>query len=494
MTDVARSRANGLDALLTGLGSPADLGVSGERHVTVPLDELAAITAELAQYGRFVTLATLANPDRLIATIAVRGELVELAATIDRTHEYPAVSALVPAATWAEREVSDASALRPVGLADMHRFLAPDVDAIGRRLRGDDAFVMPYGPVRSGVFESIQFVIETGGEDIPLLDVRPGFKRRGLEARMAGLHTSDGVVVAERVAGISSVAHAIAYAQAIERALGVAPPRRAELWRVIHAELERIANHLHCAAQLAETTALHLGTARFTILKEDIMRLRARLCGSRFGRGVVIPGGVSADGAISRGEIVQAIDRFDTDLQRDRKLLVGTTSFTDRLFTTGQLPRRLAETYGVVGPVARGSGVSTDARFERPYGAYGRLGWELITRDAGDAMARLQVRLGEISQSIHVTRQALDGLARCDADTHLQVPDGSGVAWGWSEAAQGEVLYRLAIQAGVITTAHIASPSFRNWQVFAHCFPKDVLTDFGFIEHSFQLSTAGADR
>ncbi len=359
---------------------------------------------------------------------------------------------------------------------------------------GDDAFVMPYGPVRSGVFEAIQFIIETGGEDVPLLDVRTGFKHRGLERRMVGLTARDGAVVAERVAGISSVAHALACCQAVERALGVTPPRRAELWRAVHAELERIANHLHCAAQLAETTALHLGVARFGILKEDVMRLRAELCGNRFGRGVVIPGGVTEFDANTTDTLMDAIEHLDTDLRRDRRLLVGTTSFTDRLFGTGHLPRDLAERYAVVGPVARGSGVSTDARFERPYGAYRRLGWQLVTRTAGDAMARLEVRLGEITQSMHIIRQAVDALRRTEPTVASPLPPADGAAWGWAEAAQGEVLYRLEIDAGRIRHAHIASPSLRNWQVFAHCFPRDVLTDFGFIEHSFQLTPAGADR
>ncbi len=460
----------------------------------VPLADLASEAAELARQGRFLTLAPAGPPGSLLVAFGIRGEIVEVVGTAPEGRAYPAVSNAVPAAGWAEREARDAGGFEPDGLADPRPFLNPDADAVTPRLVGEDAFLMPYGPVRSGVFEAIQFIVETGGEDVPLLDVRTGFKHRGLERRMAGLTVRDAAVVAERVAGISSVAHALACCQAVERALGAAPPRRAELWRAVHAELERIANHLHCAAQLAETTALHLGAARFGILKEDVMRLRAELCGSRFGRGVVIPGGVTEFDAGATRTLMDAIERLDTDLRRDRRLLVGTTSFTDRLFGTGHLPRELAERYAVVGPVARGSGVSTDARFERPYGAYRRLGWQLVTRNAGDAMARLEVRLGEIAQSMHIVRQAVDALGRTGPTVAARLPAADGSAWGWAEAAQGEVLYRLEIDAGRIRHAHIASPSLRNWQVFARCFPRDVLTDFGFIEHSFQITPAGADR
>ena len=187
----------------------------------------------------------------------------------------------------------------PEGHPDLRPLLRVDADALSPTIAGDDVFVLPFGPIRSGVFEAVQFAIETGGEDIPALDVRPGFKHRGMEARFAGMAAEDGVAIAERVAGTSSVAHALAYCHAIERAGGVTPPTRAQLWRAVHAELERIVHHLHVAAALAETTALAVANARFAILKEDVQRLRAALCGSRFGRGVLVPGGLRAEPRLS---------------------------------------------------------------------------------------------------------------------------------------------------------------------------------------------------
>jgi formate hydrogenlyase subunit 5 len=482
----------GAYGLAAGRLEPA--AAAGEARIRLPLADLAEAAAGLARQGRFLTLAAGPAGGSVVAAFGVRGDIVELVGTGAATAAYPAVSARVPAAAWPEREARDAAGLDPHGLPDDRALLHPGVDAVERRLGGTDTFVMPYGPVRSGVFEAIQFVVETGGEDVPLLDVRTGFKRRELERRMAGMPIRDAVVVAERIAGISSVAHALAYCQAVERVLGVAPPRRAELWRLVHVELERVANHLHSTAQLAETTALHLGAARFGVLKEDVMRLRGDICGSRFGRGAVVPGGVEEFDAAAAGRVGSALDRLEAALRRDRRLLVGTTSFTDRLFGTGRLPRALAERFAVVGPPARASGVSIDARFERPQGAYRRLGWQLITRDAGDAMARLEVRLGEITQSLHMIRQALDGLARAGEGAAAPLPERDGTAWGWAEAAQGEVLYRVELGGGRVHHVHVASPSLRNWQVFSHCFPQDVLTDFGFIEHSFQLTPAGADR
>jgi formate hydrogenlyase subunit 5 len=180
---------------------------------------------------------------------------------------------------------------------------------------------------------------------------------------------------------------------------------------------------------------------------------------------------------------------------RDRGLFVGTASMTDRLIGGGHLERDLVEDYGGVGPLARGSGVSTDARHERPYGDYDRLGVRVVVRREGDAMARINVRFGELSESLRLLRQAIDHLRRRGGELLTPLPGfGSGTACGWVEAPQGELLIWVELIDGIVGHVHIASPSLRNWALFAHAFPKDVLTDFAFIEHSFGLTPAGADR
>lgn len=223
------------------------------------------------------------------------------------------------------------------------------------------------------------------------------------------------------------------------------------------------------------------------------MRLRARLCGSRFGRGVVAPGGVRAEPFLSERELLAAVDRFERDLRRDRRLLLRTSSFTDRLIGSGTLDARTVEGYGGVGPVARACGLGIDARYERPYGAYRRLGWRLATARTGDAMARLDVRFDEIDQSLHLIRQAVERLGRLPAGLTVSLAP-TGEAFGWSEAPAGEVVYRILFEHGVVREASILSPSLRNWPLFAASFRGDVLTDFSFIEHSFGLTQAGADR
>jgi len=448
--------------------------------------------------ARFVTIFLADTPDpALVGVFALRGDLVVLRAPTGGADPvaYGSIGAEWPAARWAEQELAERHGVKPVGYQAGRRLTEPDADLLDGELSGLDVFSLPYGPVRSGVFEAIQFLIETGGEDVPRLQTRPFFKHRGLEARFVGLEPERAVHVAERVAGIASVAYASAFSQAVERALGVQPPPSAERWRAVHAELERMAGHLDVIAKEAETTALFVGQARFQILKEQVMRLRAALTGSRFGRGVIVPGGVRLAGRMETSDLLKALHSIERDLRRDERLFLGTASMTDRLIGAGHLDRGLIEDYGAVGPLARGSGVSIDARHERPYGDYRRLGLRVVTHSDGDSMSRVLVRFGELGESLRILRQAIDQLRRLDGELCTKLPGGaSGAAFGWAEAPQGELVVWVELRDGLVHRVHIASPSLRNWALFDHAFPRDVLTDFAFIEHSFGLTPAGADR
>jgi formate hydrogenlyase subunit 5 len=470
---------------------------AGEVRLRVAAGSFTPACHALRDAGaRFVTAFSPDETERsLSAVFALRGELILLSVPAGEQRARDSIGGWWPAARWAERELCELHGVRIEGIGDADRLTAPDADALEPHVQGLDVFSIPYGPVRSGIFEAIQFHIESGGEDVPHIQTRPFFKRRGMERRFAGLTPQEGARVAERVAGVASCAYASAFSQAVERALGLSVPRRAECWRAVHCELERMACHLDVIAKQAETTALYVGQARFQILKEQVMRLRGRLTGSRFGRGMIVPGGVRAEGAMSLDELLGELDELERELERDRRLFLATASMTDRLIGSGRLGRALVEDYGAVGPVARGSGISADARHERPYGEYHRLGLRVVTEREGDAMARVQVRFGELSESLRILRQAIDHLRRRDGELRRPLPpSGKGSALAWVEAPQGELLIWVRLAGDRIERAHIASPSLRNWALFDRAFPSDVLTDFAFIEHSFGLTPAGADR
>jgi Ni,Fe-hydrogenase III large subunit len=308
---------------------------------------------------------------------------------------------------------------------------------------------------------------------------------------------SEGVLLAERTEGIASVAHALAYCHAVERIAGVTVPWAAGLVRVLYAELERVANHLDTAARLCDAAGLAVATARFGLYKEQTARLVSRMCGSRFGRGVVVPGGVSGLPQVSGADFLAEIAALERAINSDATTLMGTASFLDRLRGTGPLSPRRAREHGALGPVGKASGFSDDARRVRPYDAYPGLGLgDLLEHSGGDALARLRLRWDELRQSFHLLRQAADELRETSSDDALRVAweVTAGRAAGWAEAPQGEVLYSVAFDHGRITRCHARSASFHNLVLFHEVFAGDILTDFPFIEASFGLSAAGVAR
>ena len=357
----------------------------------------------------------------------------------------------------------------------------------------DGVFTIPHGPVRSGVMESIEYLVETPGEAIPHLNMRVFYKHRGIADRFAGTTPADAVLLAERAEGIASVAHALAFCHAVEQIAGCQPPPAAGLVRVLHAELERTANHLDAAIRLADAAGLAVATARFALHKERVQRLVSALCGSRFGRGVVVPGGVGAPPLLPPAQILAEASKLRKAITADADALMGTSSFLDRLRGTGPLTPARARQHGALGPIGKASGYADDARLARPYDGYPSLTLPSApAHTAGDALARLRVRWEEVAQAFGLIRQAAEELAERTTDpVRLRCEPAGGRAVGWAEAPQGEVLYDVELAGGRVARCQPRSASFHNMVLMHEVFTGDILTDFPFIEASFGLSVAG---
>ena len=438
----------------------------------------------------------------LSAHVATAGGIDTLEAPVPPGADgYPALTPRLGAAFWYERELHDRFGVVPEGHPRLAPLIRPGLAAdyaLPRHVAGYGIFTIPHGPVRSGVMESIEYLVETPGEAIPHLNMRVFYKHRGVENRFAGMTVADGVLLAERAEGIASVAHALAFSHAVERIAGCQPPPAAALVRVLHAELERIANHLDVAVRLADAAGLAVATARMALHKERVLRLVSRLCGSRFGRGVVVPGGVSAPPRLSPAEIRAEVDKLRRAVTADAAALMATSSFLDRLRGTGPLTPQRARQHGALGPVGKAAGYADDARLARPYDGYLPLAVPPVrSQIAGDATARLRVRWDEVDQSFSLLRQVAEDLAERSSDLrHLSCEPASGGAdsgraVGWAEAPQGEVTYDVRIDAGRIVRCHPRSASFHNLVLMHEVFAGDILTDFPFIEASFGLSVAG---
>lgn len=488
-----------------------------QRRVTIP-DWRTTVAGLLAGGARFAGLyATLTEDGTDVIALIVDGPGV-VAVTCQAQREadgrdhLPSLVPVSPAAFWYERAAHDLSGV----VADEHPrldpLLLPLTQGAPRPIPGGKAadtgtdqpesvgpadvtgqvFSLPWGPVRSGVVESVEFLIETPGEDIPHLNIRPHYKHRGIAKQFEGRSVADGVLVAERVEGIAGVAHALAYCHAVEALSDVEIPRPAALLRVLHAELERIANHLDVTFRLADAAGLSVAAARFSTHKERVMRLVSGISASRFGRGVVIPGGVHPCRMLPDGEMVDQLNHLHREIRSDIAGLESSPSFLDRLRGTGVLTTRRAAAFGALGPIGRGSGFDDDDRVYRSYDAYPELPPVTpMALDAGDALARVRVRWHEIDDSVALVGAAVEELETARGPWSVPITPHDGMEVGWSEGPHGEVLYALHLEGGHIRRCLGRSPALHDLVLLHDVIHTDIFTDLPFIEASFGLSYAG---
>jgi formate hydrogenlyase subunit 5 len=355
---------------------------------------------------------------------------------------------------------------------------------------------LPFGPVRADVVESAQFLFYYIGEGILHYHPRLFYKHRAMEARFQGANFLTGAVLAERVSGVDSVGHALAYAQAVEAALGWRAPARARALRVVLAELERLYNHLHYFGHLAKTTTLKVAEAEGLWLEERAKRINARLTGSRFLRGLIAPGGLRRDLDVSGLEVMLAALERDIGPYLDR--LEDTRSYLDRLQTTGVLSRQVAFDQGATGPIERASDLDRDLRRDHPYALYDRLAFKIPVETEGDAHARARVRMAEIHQAIELIHQAIGlmGPGPVMRREPVDAPDPDGEGLGWTEGVRGGLLYAVHLTPGRerLARVKIKEPSFSNWRAFPFTVRDSNMMDYAINEASFGLSVAGADR
>ena len=430
--------------------------------------------------------------------------------------QLPSLADAVPALSWHEREMSDLCGVHfeghpkpnPLVLHAGAKPVRPPLSpgyAVKQAMEfqreptavpdivGDDVQELPFGPVRADVMESAQFLFFYLGEHILHYQPRLFFKHRGMEKRFEGISADLGVVMAERVSGVGSVAHALAYCQAVEAACGCKVPARARALRVVLAELERLYNHLHYFGHLADTTTLKVGNAEGKILEERLKQINGRLTGSRFLRNVLVPGGLRRDLHVD-ALMLSDLGRIQREATGYLAELEKTTSYLDRLITTGHLSKEMAERQGATGPVERASGVNYDLRRDHPYAAYDDLNILVASHSGGDAHARALVRAAEVEASFAILLRGIATLpkgeiyAPCDP-----VPEAEGL--GWSESPRGATFYAVHLdKKGALARVKIKSPSFSNWRVFQYTVRDSNMMDYAINEASFGLTIAGCDR
>jgi len=460
------------------------------KRLTVDAAGWRSAAVETAREGG--RLGALWGSERAVHALLVQhAELLWL--TLQTADSYPDLSDLFPAAARMQRAAADLYGVRAG--ADTRGWLRHDAPDPFVRVEGEGVHEIPVGPVHAGIIEPGHFRFSVVGERVLRLEERLGYKHKGIEKRFEEMSLEEGVRLAGRVSGDSTVAFAWAYSMALEQACGAPVPPRALWLRALLLERERVANHLGDLGSLGNDGGLAFGLAQFSRLKEDWLRTSARLFGHRYLMDRVVPGGVDCD-LLRTGidELLGEADALEAELRSMRAIYYDHPGLQDRCINCGVLAPRTAAALGVVGLAARASGIAMDARVFPGFAPYGELQPKLACHRNGDVASRIVVRFEELFESLGLARRILGGLPA--AETKILLPQAAqgSCGVGWIEGWRGEVFVALEAGAGGrVGRCHPHDPSWQNWPALEHAVIGNIVPDFPLINKSFNLSYAGVD-
>jgi Ni,Fe-hydrogenase III large subunit len=429
-------------------------------------------------------------------------------------NKFPSVGALHPAALRLERAVRSLHGLEPIGLPDARPWLDLgfwDVthplgacEAAPREkpaytflpVEGESLHQIAVGPVHAGIIEPGHFRFTANGETVVRLEQRLGYVHKGVESLMRGTTLANAQRLASRLSGDSTVAYAFAFAQAVEAALAVQVPERANYLRALMAELERLANHFGDIGAICNDASFSIMHAQCGILREHVLRAADACFGHRLMMDCIVPGGVMADLGQDGAAILETLLKgIRSRFPRLVELYDNTASLLDRTVGTGKVTSDLARRFGAGGYVGRASGRKFDARKCPGYAPYSRLVFDIPVLEDGDVNARLWIRIREVKQSLALIDQIMEGLpggpVRFEIDAAAaQSREGLGLVEGF----RGDILASVRFgDDGLLARCHLRDPSWFQWPLLEAAIENNIVADFPLCNKSFNCSYSGHD-
>ncbi len=326
---------------------------------------------------------------------------------------------------------------------------------------------VPVGPQHPALHEPVLLKVYASGERVVRVEVNTGYNHRGIE-KLAEKNTFyKDIFLVGRVCGICNTVHANCYVRALEALLGKEPSDRAKFLRVLAMELERLHSHMLIEAVMAEILGYDTLFMHIMRDRELIMKAKEILTGARVLADYMMVGGVRRDLSEEKiRRLNEILDKVEPRLNYYLKLFQEDVTIRKRLEGVGVIPQKEIINHGLLGPIARASGLRMDARLQDGYDAYRDVPYRIVVRQDMDSLGRMLLRWEEALNSLEVSRYVLSNLPEGNAvpdEKRLPRVFPEGEVFTIVEAPRGELTYYVMSKGGTQPyRVKIRTPSFNN--------------------------------
>ncbi len=440
-----------------------------------------------------------------VCSDAEKGLLYVLAGKVD-SGQFISLTPRFPQTQLFEREIFEETGFTPVG----HPWLKPvrfppnSKYKIGEppffKMEGDEIHEVAVGPVHAGVIEPGHFRFQCHGEKVYHLEISLGYQHRGIEKKIVSGSNKKNLYLIETAAGDTTIGHTTAYTQILEYLTNNKVSISDNIVRSVALELERCANHVGDIGALAGDAGFLPTHAFCGRIRGDFLNMTALLCGNRFGRGLIVPGGIGyqiSDSIIE--ELSAKIKKGLKEFLDASKLMFDNPSIVARFQSIGELNLENSIDLGIVGPAARAAGITRDIRQDFAYGNYRFSSIPVSGHIRGNVYERAYVRWLEVQVSVKYILDQLNKLNNSDktsekSDNKESRPKKNSLIVSLVEGWRGQICHTaITDNEGNFRKYKIYDPSFYNWFGLAQALRNQQISDFPLCNKSFNLSYCGHD-